>query len=1055
MKGRKSILTSLLALSMAGTTVWALSSPKGGLIESNRIQQRTIPAIAKSKSQATRANDESNLYWTLAQSYYKDGTLDPDNGDERQFGTRIEIDGDKATIYGLIDLYFDEVDKEYAVEGKYDDRAGTITIVGTQYDSDKPVSSFIKLADMYSLTTNEAYTIVLFAGDMYGQQLATIESLVFKVSDDLSTITSQSGFGAYAFSSTGEPMAFYDYYQPGVKMDKSTPDKGLGVSTDNLDFNGLFVAANVSVKQTLLIYNKSSEETTFTISSTSEQIATSISEGKIAACSSRAIEVTLTPNAPGRFEGSLSIISPAISEPIVVNIDIDVCEQPDYLKITKADSAPIEFDMSPTFPFIISEYDGHVAAKSTNNGKGDNTQSYFVCKLDVPKGETGIFSWKAAQLTSQPNTLTIYLDGEPIKYDYYVQTSEPVDMSGIIALSEGKHEVAFSQNITLDWSIYDDISEGYVWDLDFHLIESKENSAYLLEETVDFGITYYDGLSVQITKEVTLLNVGTAPLKVIEVNGNGNFSGEVPSISVPQGGEIAVPLVWTASAIGPDNGEVVITTTAGDFSVKCYGNGEALPYDYSKFVTEGNISFNTDSAWPFKISDNGKYLYNSTSKADIDGITDCWLEAIFEVPEGKVGMISWDAINDSEDIFYFMNTPSLISGTRFNIDGDMEMMVGGQGVNCASSDLFTPEQLTFKSGRHFVRFTYKKTSNSENYIFGDDRLKLFEIALKLDNLENHKGDISKTEIDFENPVILGCAGHYPITLTNYTSDEPLLLSSECDGPFKAKSVNIVDGNLNLMVEFTPENAGDYDNVLTISTNIGDYEISCNGSAIDSGLGKAIFYESFEYDFESNWVFKDANNDDNTWERLSPNVAAFANQQLRPYDGNDGLILKGYDPTIWDYYDTEDFATTPLISIPEDGTTNLQFMVMGNGYMDQYLEILVGEGDDVSSYSLVKTFSFNYPSNWESYRVDLSEFGGKTIHIAFKGYDIAQFIAIDDVLVATTGTVGVSSIENDKKVVSEEYFTTSGLKLNRPINGVNVVVTKYSDGTSTMTKRVIK
>lgn len=350
MKGKKLILTSLLALGMAGTAMWALSSPKGDLIESNQILQRTVPAIVNSQTFATRATEESNLYWTVAQSYYQDGIIDPDNGEWRQYGTRIEIDGDKATIYGLVDLYFDEVDKEYPVEGKYDDRTGTITIEGTQYDSEKPVSSFLKLADMYSLSTNEDYSLVLFAGDMYGQQLATIESFVFKVSDDLSSLTSQTGFGAYAFNSSGEPMAFYDYYQPGVRMAKSTPTSGLGVSSDSLDFNGLFVAANIPVKQTLYIYNRSSEESTFSIISSSDQLSSSVSEGTIAACSSRAIEITLTPKAPGRFEGSLTINSPSITEPIVVTVDLDVWEQPDYLKITKADSAPIVFGMSPIFP---------------------------------------------------------------------------------------------------------------------------------------------------------------------------------------------------------------------------------------------------------------------------------------------------------------------------------------------------------------------------------------------------------------------------------------------------------------------------------------------------------------------------------------------------------------------------------------------------------------------------------------------------------------------------------------------------------------------------------
>lgn len=1054
MKGRYSLIACVMALGAVGTTMWALSRPTGEVLEPTLLQNRTITKVQKVPAKAT----EGSMYWTIAKSYYTDsGNLDSENGVVRQFGTRVEIEGDNATIYGLVDFYYDEVDKEYGVQGKYDDRTGTITIEGTQYDSDKPVSSFIKLADMYRLSTNEDYTVVLFAGDMWGQQLESIEKLVFKVSDDLSTLTSETGYGAYAFSTSGNPMAFYDYYQPGVKMDKATPESGMATSVDVLDFNNLFVAVNMPVKQTFHIYNRSNEEIAFTITSSNTELVPSVSEGKIAPCSSRAVEVTLNPTQVGQFDGSLTLSSPSMSEPIIITADVEVWEQPDYTKITKAGSAPIEFEMSPFYPFVISEYNGHTVAKSTNNGKGDNTQSFFICLLDVPAGQTGVFSWNAEQITKQPNTLTIYLDGEPIKYDYYIQTTKPVDMSGVVALSGGKHEVAFSQNIPMDWTQYGTDSEGYVWNLDFQLMDSQKNLAYLVNETADFGSTYYDGLPVTINTDVTILNVGTDALKIKEVKSDGNFSGSVPTISVPQGGEIVVPLEWTVSVIGEDTGEVTIVTTAGELKVKCVGLGNSLPYDYSKIVTEGKIAFNTDVEWPFKVSDSGKYLYNSTSKADIEeGITESWIEAIFEVPEGKVGMISWDAINDSEDIFYFMDIPSLVSGTRFNIDGKYEEMVGGQGTNCASSDLFSPEQLTFKTGYHSVRFTYKKTSNKEGSVYGDDRLKLFEIALKLDNLEDHKADISTTQVNYPGVVYVGCTGHYPLTVINYTSDVPQLLSSQCDGPFVAKSVSTTNGNLNIVIEFTPETGGDYENELTLSTNLGDFKIMCKGSAQESEIGTAIFYEGFEYDFESKWLVTDANEDENTWVKISDNIEAFKNWDLLPYDGNEGLLLKGYDPESYNYYDTDDYASTPEISIPSDGKTTLRFMVQSWSYMEQYLEILAGEGNDISTYKVIEKLAFDYPtSGWEVCMVDLSDFAGKNIRIAFRGTEISQFIAIDDVLVATTGTNGVYRVNCDNRIVSEYFYSVAGERLAQPVKGVNIVVTRYTDGTRTSTKRIVK
>lgn len=1055
MKGKFRLLASIAAVGAAVTTMLALSTTSGEKLQTSLIQQRALPSGQKSQTKQFSASEQGTPYWTIAQSYYHDGSLDPENGDQRQFGTRVEINGDKATVYGLVDLYFDEVDQEYSVEGTYDNRANTITIEGTGYDSDKPVSSFIKLADMYSLTKLETYTIVLFAGDMYGQQLETIDRLVFNVSDDLSTITAQTGFGAYAFDANGNPMAFYDYYQPGVKMTKATPDSGLAVSTETLDFNGLFVTPGMTVKQTFFVYNRSSVEASFNLSSSAAELVPSMAQGTLVPCSYTPVEVTLSPSAAGAFNGSLTLTSSALAEPIVLTADIDVWERPNYDLITKEGSAPIDFDMSPVFPFIITEYDGHVAAKSTNNGKGDGIESYFVCKLNVPDGQTGLFFWKAEQLTSQPNTLLVMLDGEVIKDDYYVQTSDPVDMSGIVALPEGEHEVVFCQYIMLDWSAYGDISEGYVWDLDFQLMDTQDNLAYLEQDIADFGKTYYDGLSVKMEKTVTLLNVGTAPLKVTEVRGSGNFSGKVPSDSTPQGGEIWVPLTWTASAVGNDAADVVIVTNAGEFTVHCKGLGEALPYNYSQFVTEGQIAFNTDVKWPFKISDNGNYLYNSSSKADIDGITESWIEAIFDVPEGQIGMISWDAINDSEDLFVFMNQPSLISGTRINIDDQIEEMIGGQGVRCGSANIFTPDQLSFKEGRHVVRFTYKKTSNEERFVFGEDRFKLFEIGLKLENVEDHKGVLTSTSIEYSNEVFVGTAGHYPVSLINYTSTPAQLISTECDGPFSAEVVGSANGNLSLMIEFVPKNWGEYQNDLVLKTNIGDYTISCKGKAKESSLGTALFYESFEYDFGPYWVMKDANNDDNTWDRLSPYVEAFQYQGLAPYDGSEGLLLKGYDPNEYQYYDTDDYASTPKITIPEDGITTLRFMAATHTYMLESLDIMAGEGDDAAQYEVVKTFAFSSPTDWQAYQADLSSFAGKTIRIAFRANEVGDYIALDDILVATTGTTGISTVNADKEIVAVEYYSISGKRLDQPANGVNVVVTRYSDGSTRTEKRMIK
>ncbi len=59
-----------------------------------------------------------------------------------------------------------------------------------------------------------------------------------------------------------------------------------------------------------------------------------------------------------------------------------------------------------------------------------------------------------------------------------------------------------------------------------------------------------------------------------------------------------------------------------------------------------------------------------------------------------------------------------------------------------------------------------------------------------------------------------------------------------------------------MFEFTPEKEGDYSTDVILKTNIGDYTVKCSGKAKISDFGKAIFYESFEYDFADDWIFID-------------------------------------------------------------------------------------------------------------------------------------------------------------------------------------------------------
>lgn len=1047
------------ALAVVSMTIPAMSKALNAdrLLTAERLQPCKGSPLQKKAIRKTAP--AGTPYWQTATSIYNsEGQTDLENGVTREFGTYIEIEGETAKIHGLVDInysnYF-EIDEEYVVEGVYNERYGTITITNTDYDSSRPLSDYVKLADIYSPDDDMSYTIVLIAGNADDNgNVATQDKLVFNVSDDLTTITPKSGYGAYAFTTNGQGKAFLDYYKTSTLV-KAKDAPVLKTNISDISFSGQFVAAGMPVKEQFSLMNTGGSTGTYTVTTSSPWLKVTPAEGNIEGCSTQFLTVTFMPEEAGMFSGSITV--EGSGQKVELPVGVEVREKPDYTKIVQAGSDPVEFEMSPVYPFVISEVNGITVAESTNNGAGNNTESWFKCIVDVPEGKSAVFSWQAMQEAQQPNGLFVLLDGEWAKYEMYRPNTEPYDMSGAIALTQGKHEIVFDNKISLDWSIYDVFQRSYVWDLNYKLIDAKDDNAVLVKDNADFGETYFDKLSVEMQSEVTVLNVGKNPLKILSISSDGNFGGSVPEMTAPAGGEIVVPLTWKASAVGKDTGIVTIHTSGGDLDVNCTGQATALPFDYSFIVKEGNFSFNTGIDWPFKPNDKGTYVYNSTSKADINGITFCWLEASFEVPEGKVGHVSWDAINDSEDIFVFMGIPSLISGTLFTIDGLNEEMVGGIGANCASSELYSDIDLTFRPGRHTVKFNYRKAGNREEDIFGADCLKLFEIALKLTDSENGEGELSIRNAQYANEVYAGTTAHIYAILHNFTTKTPELLSSECDGPFKAVSLGEEDGNLRLAIEFTPEKAGDYSSDLVIKTNIGDYVLPCSGKGMASELGKVIYYEGFEYDFGNDWIMVDGGGQDNFWKPSTKIPDAFVKNDMAPYDGNGLMYVSYYDPETLTYYDVIDtYAVSPVIAVPKDGKTTLRFMLKGFTYGSQTLNILAGEGDDPMSYTSVGDVTVDSGSTaWKAYTFDLSEWAGKEIHVAFHaGSDIGRYFAMDDVMVASTAGSSVVMPEVDADC-TVEYYAPDGLRHERPVKGLNIIVTRRGDGTSTTRKEWFK
>ncbi len=228
------------------------------------------------------------------------------------------------------------------------------------------------------------------------------------------------------------------------------------------------------------------------------------------------------------------------------------------------------------------------------------------------------------------------------------------------------------------------------------------------------------------------------------------------------------------------------------------------------------------------------------------------------------------------------------------------------------------------------------------------------------------------------------------------------------------------------------------------------------------------------------------------------------------DGNNNwmrVIINDVDETWWDYCETEDFAagtlagtinnvngnqTLTIYKAPDEGTvpvdapienwnlaqsdpTSSQWhfrpkvnqVINLQGYYNAEESKLTGYADGGGQYATVATDwaatgDIRRLNNQNGKAVQLKE----TIVMIKEPWSDESKMANDDVhayenykvqltgFVANDVLTGVESLNSEKAVVSVQYVNVAGQISSTPFDGVNMVVTRYADG-STKTTKVIK
>ena len=725
---------------------------------SNKLQAKAMKNEEVHKSmniRQVRQTEGSAGYWVKAMAHFDQyGWFDAASLTPTNNIVNVTFNGNEVSFEGMVDVGNFELLQANPIKGHYDQEAKTITISTPEYSPDKGQNDYCVFGTISY--QGEAVYLAFLAGqfsetpDIQGQYgLNTVDKLVFDVSDDLTTLTPRTGYGCYGFSVNGnQQRGFLNFYKSATFMKR--PDEAkLLVGTEQVNLSGSTVTVGATLQTVVKLSNIGLSETHFSCSYDGSQTEVLYGSEYLKPGETADITVNMYPTTAGLFQNQLTFTADNGST-AVVNITAEVGEAPNFSSIVKG--GDIAFSFNNDLPFVLTnDITGFPVAVSTNEMESSGNSS-IMANVRVPEGKIGMLSWKGMTESLHPNGGTvIYLDGTPYfdnVYDYYNEGFKQVPIDGVMILNAGAHEIKFSNLINMNSYLYgwtENPFRTYIYDLNFEITDLAEHSAIALDKAVDFGKHYVDKLSTINAATVSLLNVGNEPLRVTAISTDGPFSGIVTDMAAPHAEKCDVVLTFETNQPGNYNGQVVISTNAGDFTIDCAATVEVLPYDYTPIVTGGEFSFDTDITYPFK--QEGDYAYSSTAKMQTtNGKIVSWLQADFIVPEEKVGVLSWTGVNSSANWLVFLGDKTFNDGTRIKIDDTIVREFCGEDP--ASSTEFESQELIFTPGRHKVRFEYEKilSTPEREDMFKLSNLKLIIDTSKIEAVDAEDSSVVTTDI---------------------------------------------------------------------------------------------------------------------------------------------------------------------------------------------------------------------------------------------------------------------------------------------------------------------
>lgn len=981
--------------------------------------------------------------------------------DPQIYQITLKVDGDKVTISNLLN-HNNEENSFYGVSsvdvtGTYDAEAHTITIP----------------------TLHEAgQEFTYISQDEYGMREALLagrqdENMEFW-SDDAMIINVKGNFEELSTTQHIGVVSVYDGQldyltasYPSMTARSTTTSNPIGFLPAELSLGKSFPYNKMTGSIFLINYSGESAAYGVTIPAEAEGMVIDNPVGTIEPMSWATLTLTYTPTKSGDFTFTLSIAYETDTKSGTVTQDVkaEIVPCPDYSAIVKA--GQIEFATGNGRPFDMRDVEGSQVAAST--AKSYNENSFLEAHVIVPANHSGRLSYKGYAYCTDPDNMyaqfrasvTVDDASEPV-----FSTTQDAALDGTVELSPGEHTVRFQYSYGSSWN-----SEVpfymYLSELSFVTEAAAANSVEVVNPAMDFGNFIFAGSPVSDTRELTLLNRGTEPVKVLSIEtGSDNFTAEVPATEAKLMENIAIPVTFKANAGELYETELTIMTSAGQLKATAKANVRQMA-DFSSIVNDPDklVTVTTDADYPFEVSSDGSYAYNSTAKADDTEATASSVTFTINVPEGKIARASWEARVSSDEGDRASFHESGDAGINFKFES---------GENSLSSDdiILDEEKERFLElipGQTVISFSFEK--NGDSKIGGEDMLSISNFSVKLEDVNPTAYTLDRDEVTFGDCIMTETGDNL-----NKTS---ALVNIHCMGlgEFRSLTADEIKEDLNvppfgyrdpgyvirhgatmeIELIFFPESEGDFDGEAILMTTYGNIPVKCHGRAIKAdGL---VFTDDFEG--SRNWTFVDRDGDSNNWQN-STDIFSYK-PMAHCSSGSNALISYSKADT-----KTENYAVSPEITVPADGGM-LSWWVSAenvNAPEEAYALSVIDAADysesRLGSYAndFTETLSAENPY-WKRQTLDLSRWAGKTVRLAFCHLTEGQQSALrlDDVILFSNDKWhsfdSIETITEGVSEVSAEYFNLQGVRVSANTPGLKIRRSNLSNGRSVSTKVITK